>query len=130
VTRPGGRIVVIDTDWGMHAISGADPALTKGVVHTWSEQAPNGWSGRRLPALFAAAGLVDLAVTADTITTTGTVGAALEPFVSMAQAARARGVLTPVEANTWLTQLADAAAAGSFLWAVTLFLVAGTRPPP
>ena len=25
VTRPGGRIVVVDTDWGMHAIHGADP---------------------------------------------------------------------------------------------------------
>ncbi len=31
VTRPGGRIVVIDTDWGMYAIHGADPRLTARV---------------------------------------------------------------------------------------------------
>lgn len=28
ITRPGGRVVVIDTDWGLHAINGADPGLT------------------------------------------------------------------------------------------------------
>ena len=32
-TRPGGRIVVIDTDWGMHAIHGADPSLTEPRRH-------------------------------------------------------------------------------------------------
>ena len=30
--RSKGRIVVIDTDWGMHAVHGADPALTAAIV--------------------------------------------------------------------------------------------------
>ena len=32
VTRPGGRIAVIDTDWGMHAVHGADPDLTEAIL--------------------------------------------------------------------------------------------------
>lgn len=70
VTKPGGRLVVIDTDWGMHAIHGADPAVTARIVAFWSDNAANGWSGRRLPALFAGAGITDPVVVAETFTTT------------------------------------------------------------
>ena len=59
VTRPGGRIVVIDTDWGLHAIHGADPTLTATIVNCWAGNAANGLAGRQLPALFVDAGLRD-----------------------------------------------------------------------
>jgi SAM-dependent methyltransferase len=67
VTRPGGRIAVIDSDWGMHAIHGADPALTARIIECWAEHAANGWAGRQLPSLFEVAGLVNPVVVADTI---------------------------------------------------------------
>ena len=59
ITRPGGRIVVIDTDWGLHAIHGADPTLTAAIVDCWARNAANGLAGRQLPTLFADAGLRD-----------------------------------------------------------------------
>ena len=49
ITRPGGWIVVIDTDWGLHAIHGADPTLTAAVVERWARNAANGLAGRQLP---------------------------------------------------------------------------------
>jgi hypothetical protein len=55
ITRPGGRIVVIDTDWGLHAIHGADPRLTATIVECWAHNTSNGLAGRQLPALFAVA---------------------------------------------------------------------------
>jgi SAM-dependent methyltransferase len=70
VTRPGGRIVVIDTDWGMHAIHGADPGLTSRVVECWASNAATGWSGRRLPGLFVDAGMRAPVVVAETFTCT------------------------------------------------------------
>ena len=36
VTRPGGRLVVIEADWGMHAIHGADPGITARITSSWS----------------------------------------------------------------------------------------------
>ena len=48
ITRPGGRIVVVDTDWGLHAIYGADPSLTTTIVDSWDGDATNGLAGRQL----------------------------------------------------------------------------------
>jgi SAM-dependent methyltransferase len=128
VTRPGGRIVVVDTDWGMHAVQGAEPSLTARVLGCWAEHTANGCSGRRLPAAFADAGLADPTVVADTITASNARPPALEPFATMASVAEQQGAVTSHDARRWLTQLEDADARSLFFWAVTMFLVAGTRP--
>lgn len=128
ITKPEGRIAVIDTDWGMHAIHGAERRLTDRVVGCWVDHMPNGRSGRRLPALFAAAGMTDTLMTADTITTTHARRPAMEPFATMASVAEHHGALTNAEASRWLSDLAEASAGGTFFWAITLFLVAATLP--
>jgi 2-polyprenyl-3-methyl-5-hydroxy-6-metoxy-1,4-benzoquinol methylase len=130
VTRPGGRIAVIDSDWGMHAIHGADPALTARIIGCWTEHAVNGWAGRQLPALFTVAGLADQVVVADTITSRDHRPPTLQPFATMAAVADHNGAVTTHQAATWLAQLTDAGAHGAFFWAVTLIGVVATRPPP
>jgi len=130
VTRPGGRIVVIDTDWGMHAIHGADPHLTSRAVECWASNAANGWSGRRLPGLFVDAGMREPVVVAETFTTTDARRPLGPPFTTMAAVAERAGALSADEARSWLAQLADAAAHGQFFWAVTMFAVAGSHPSP
>jgi len=128
VTGPGGRVVVVDTDWGMHAIHGADPRLTSRVVECWAAHAANGWSGRRLPGLFVDAGMSDPVVVAETFTSTDGQRPTAPPFTTMAAAAGRAGALTADEAHTWLAQLTDAGERGRFFWAVTMFAVAATRP--
>ena len=130
VTRPGGRLVVIDTDWGMHAIHGADPDLTARIVACWSEAAANGWSGRQLPALFARVGVPDPTVIAETFTTTDPRRPTRAPFTTMADAAVNVGAVTGAEAESWLAELAEAGADGTFFWAVTMFAVGGVRHSP
>ena len=130
VTRPGGRIVVIDTDWGMHAIHGADPGVTARVIACWSDNAANGWSGRQLPALFSRSGVHNAAVVAETFTTTDPLRPTMAPFTTMADAAANAGAITNAQAVSWLTELADAGATGSFFWAVTMFAVGGVRHSP
>jgi SAM-dependent methyltransferase len=127
VTKPRGRIVVIDTDWGMHAIHGADPQLTARVVGCWADNAANGWSGRRLPALFVDAGIHEPVVVAETFTSVDPRRPALPPFTIMAAAAERTGALSAGEAEAWLAQLAEAARRGQFFWAATMFAVAGER---
>ena len=114
----------------MHAIGGADRSVTMRVIDAWAAHAPNRWSGRRLPSLFAAAGLVDVTITADTIISVGMGSPPNEPFTTMADTARSSGAVNREEAQRWPAQLADANAAGSFLWAITMFLVGGRRPQP
>jgi hypothetical protein len=128
ITRPGGRIVVIDTDWGLHAIHGADPTLTAKVVESWTRNAANGLAGRQLPALFVDAGLHNPIVLTETITDTDPLRPSLPPFTTMAAAAARARAVSDTEAHTWLEQLAAAGRRGLFFWAVTMFAVASARP--
>lgn len=130
VTRPGGRIVVIDTDWGLHAIHGADPTLTATIVNCWAGNAANGLVGRQLPALFADAGLRDPIVFAETMTSTDPSRPSMPPFTTMAAAAADAGAISAADADAWLRQLADAGRRGRFCWALTMFAVASNRPEP
>jgi ubiquinone/menaquinone biosynthesis C-methylase UbiE len=126
ITRPGGRVVVIDTDWGMHAIHGADARLTEVIVDAWSRNAANGLAGRRLSALFADARMRERAIVAETITSTDPLQPLRPPFTAMAAVAVGAGAVNAADAERWLCQLAGAGARGQFFWAVTLFAVAGT----
>jgi SAM-dependent methyltransferase len=128
VTKPGGRIVVVDTDWGMHAIEGADPALTDRVISAWADNAANGRSGRRLPVLFAAAGVPNPVVIAETLVSIDADRPLRPPFTLMADVAERSGALDPGDADAWLAQLVEASGDGRFFWAVTMFAAAGSRP--
>jgi SAM-dependent methyltransferase len=128
ITRRGGRVVATDTDWGMHAIHGADPELTAAIVDAWRDNAANGLSGRQLPALLADGGLRDITISADTMTSIDPHRPRLPPFTTMAAAAERCGAITVGGGHDWLAQLADAGERGRFFWAVTMFAVSGTRP--
>jgi SAM-dependent methyltransferase len=128
VTRPGGRVAVIDTDWGMHAVEGADPTLSAAVVDAWRANAANGTAGRRLPALFADAGLRDRIVVAESVTSTDPRRPEMQPFPAMAANAERCGAIRPGDASRWLRQLSDAGRQGRFFWALTMFAIAGLVP--
>lgn len=65
VTRAGGRVVVIDTDWGTRSVDTPDTetALERRMARVLAELClVNGYSGRRLYGMAVRAGLADLAV--------------------------------------------------------------------
>jgi SAM-dependent methyltransferase len=63
VTRPGGRIVVMDTDWGTRSVDSAETELERRMARVLAERCiVNGYSGRRLFGMMRTAGLVDLEV--------------------------------------------------------------------
>lgn len=128
VTRPGGRLVVIDTDWGLHTVHGADPTVTAAILEHWAGNAANGRIGGQLPALFSDAGVLDPTVVAETVTSTDPSQPLRPPFTTMAATAAREGAISSADADAWLEQLADAGHRGHFFWALTMLAVAGTRP--
>ena len=63
VVRPGGRVGVFDLDTDMTSVTHPDRALTRRIVAATSDaSAVDGWLSRRLPMLFARAGLQDVRV--------------------------------------------------------------------
>jgi ubiquinone/menaquinone biosynthesis C-methylase UbiE len=125
ITRVGGRLVVVDTDWGMHAINGADRRLTRAIVASWSADAAAGWVGRQLRELLGAAGVEAPTVIAETHVATDAPPDPGTPFPAMAATAVRRGTVSEEESRRWLEQLAQANADGRFLWAVTMFAAGG-----
>jgi len=129
VARPGGRVVAFEPDFETAVVEAADRALTRRLLNRFCDGFRQGWMGRRVPALFRAAGLRDLAVEPVTVLLTdyaqGNTILALEGTVGRAVA---EGVVAPEEGDRWLAELRAASAAGRFFGAVTCFLVSGRTP--
>lgn len=63
VTRPGGRVVVMDTDWGTRSVDTPETELERRMARVLAERClVNGYSGRRLYGMGVRAGLADVAV--------------------------------------------------------------------
>lgn len=63
VTRRGGQIVLIDTDWGSLSLSSLDTGLERRVCAGMLDAVPNPTVGRQLPQLLSQAGCDQLSVT-------------------------------------------------------------------
>ncbi|MFI7068288.1 methyltransferase domain-containing protein [Kribbella sp. NPDC050124] len=127
VLRPGGRIVLIDTDWATAIVHPADPAVLQKMVDYFLADSANPYSGRRLRGQLAAAGLE---ITGETAATwIEAQEGARQGFVSMMQlTALKAGVITPTEAETFARDLADAADRGAFHLSLTMYAVSARKP--
>ena len=126
VLRPGGRMAVQDFDWETQFCDSPYNETTRKIALSFCDRMKNGWIGRRLPRLFREAGMVDVAVSFQTITVT-------YDFLQLllgGHVARAvsSGVLSEQEADRWWTNLAQAEDEGTFLYGFTAFIVSGTKP--
>jgi SAM-dependent methyltransferase len=130
VARPGGRVAVVDTDWGTLMVEAEDRALTRRIVDFQCDRrVRNGWMGRGLLALARDCGLADLATdTATGIFTDLSLATELLYLRSAADEAVAAGVISSADGTAWLTQLEQAAAARRFFSALSVFGVSGRKP--
>ncbi|WP_105968957.1 methyltransferase domain-containing protein [Streptomyces geranii] len=127
VLRPGGRVALIDSDWGTALLHPADPdtlaALTKGIL----AMAANPYSGRRLLGQVADAGLV-----ADDQGSQALIqdrGSVTWPLVRMMTESTVRsGLLTEEQRDRLHAELAAAAERGALHMSVTMFAVVAHRP--
>jgi len=129
VTRPGGRVVVAETDWET-AIVDLQDDVTARSNDAWTASRPNGRAGQQLYRLCKSAGLVD--VTAEGIVQVKTDLDELYRdgvLPALAQTAVDADAATPEEASRWLATLELAADEGLFFRAFTTFVVVGTVPP-
>jgi SAM-dependent methyltransferase len=129
VTRPGGRVAVQDQDFGTVALAHPDRVLTDrildGVVnHIYEEP----YSGRRLPAVLAAAGLEGIRLRTDVYQETrlteymkGFLGRRAENAVRF-------GIVEPAAAERWLDGITAVAEAGTFVFTVNYYRAVGVKP--
>ncbi|WP_350274857.1 methyltransferase domain-containing protein [Kribbella sp. HUAS MG21] len=127
VLRPGGRIVLIDTDWATAIVHPADPDVLARMVDHFLAESANPYSGRRLRGLLAGAGLEIVDETAATMIEPQE--GARQGFVGMmVQTSLQAGVITQVEAESFAGALADAADRGGFHLSLTMYAVSAVKP--
>jgi ubiquinone/menaquinone biosynthesis C-methylase UbiE len=129
VTRPGGRIVVADTDWETAIQDHEDLELTARIHRAWVETRPSGRVGRQLPWLLRQAGLED--VTLEPVTSAATEYTDFHRrYITPGFATQAvsAGAITAQEASRWVASLEASAERGRFLRGLTMFVASGRVP--
>ena len=107
VLRPGGRLLVLDTDWDSIVWHSSDRGRMARVLSAWNEHLADPYLPRRLPALMRAAGLelTDAVIIpilnqgADRNTYSAGMLGLVEEYVA------GRGGITPDEATAWADDL-------------------------
>jgi ubiquinone/menaquinone biosynthesis C-methylase UbiE len=126
VVRPGGSVVVVDTDWATLSIAAPDPFLERRVVAQHTAAFPNPYSGRYLPAMLRRAGLVQL--TTQTHALPLTYEATEFLLYPTVRAGVATGVIAWSEAAQWWRSARDMRDHSQFFAQVCLVIAAGCAP--
>lgn len=127
VTRPGGRVVALETDFGSLIDAPHREIRRKLAVWIEDKRIRNGWMGRQLWRLFRETRLVDVEVRPLATTITGDPPAYYkEQTQEWVNGATAAGALTPGEAQVYERWLAEAYASGDFFASRVMFAAVGT----
>ena len=125
VLRRGGRLSVFDFDWETQIVDSPYRETTRLIARSFCDGFKNGWIGRRLPRLFKQHAMMDVRVSPQTIFIS-------YPFLELllgGHLARVQheGVVSAADIERWWTHLREAHQAGTFLYAITALIVAGTK---
>ncbi len=124
VLRPGGRLHVIDSDWGMLAVEpfGADRIAELFAAASLAYKTP--LIGRKLYGALRSAGFADVRI--QVLASADTRGHFAPILHNMASYARASGRLEPSKIESFLADLDRALAEGTYMLVLPQFLVTGT----
>lgn len=125
IVRPGGRIVIADTDWGSLMIHPGDRALVNRLKSLFQERMAEPWAGRTLHGAMLEAGLIDVSSRIHSIAA----GPGIAESMSYWMAGRvAQGVGTQAEMEAFNADHAAAMERGDGVYAFSMFVAWGRRP--
>jgi ubiquinone/menaquinone biosynthesis C-methylase UbiE len=129
VTRPGGRVVLFDTDHGTKSFDSDELEVERKLARVAAEHClPSGYAGRQLYRLAREAGLQDLTVEVVGLAITDYPLARWANFLDQVErAALEAAVINAEELARWQTDLERRAAAGTFFFGGSGVLVAGHK---
>jgi ubiquinone/menaquinone biosynthesis C-methylase UbiE len=128
VARQGARMVIAEPDYGMVALTGANPLITRKVLASRCQHFRSGKIGRQLARIFTGLGLTSVTVSLRVHTATVLSDRdRVRLYRSYAQAACADGTISESEAMAWLDQLEAASRAGRYRYSLPVFVARGIK---
>ena len=130
VLKPGGRLVVIETDWRGTVLSSADETLTRRILAAWDSAVPSPNLPPTLGALLAAAGFVALKVEAFPILNTSYTPGNFSHGMAkgFARHAAKEGAISETEEKAWLADLERLGKEGAYFFCINRFLFTAVKP--
>lgn len=134
VLCPGGQVVCAHWDWDTQTLDGADKALVRRIIQTFSDwqqawmAASDGWMGRRLWPTFQGSGLfagrIETYTLTDTVFAPGWTGyEQVQAFGALAR----RGLIAPDDYARFRDDIAAQAARGEYFYSITLYVYVGRK---
>jgi ubiquinone/menaquinone biosynthesis C-methylase UbiE len=129
VTKKGGWIVVVDSDWGTLSINSEDVDIERRLQRLYAEKAlNNGYSGRRLYRLLKMQHLVKVLVEAHAINLTDySLARKILLLDKLEQYALEGNIVTEEELLRWRTSLEEAAANDAFYCSFNQVIAVGCK---
>jgi arsenite methyltransferase len=130
VLKPGGRFVVLDTDWDSAVINTSDRARMTNMLSAWRTHFVHPDLPGRLPRLIRDSGL-ELTFAGGTAVVNTTLGPgtyAGDIIPSIAKHGERRGDLSPEICASWLKELENLDALGDFFFSLTRYLFVTAKP--
>ncbi|MCU1641006.1 MAG: methyltransferase protein [Nocardia sp.] len=127
VLKPGGRVVVLDSDWGTAVVHPGDRNVVHEVIETMIARTTNPFAGRRLAGQLTQAGLVVDDIGSHALIQDGGIGAGAL-VARIADMSVARGSITVPQRDQLIADLEAGAATGDIHLSVTIFAVLAHKP--
>lgn len=128
VTRPGGLVVVMDTDYSTLTIDSHEHDIERRLARYTGERLHSGYVARHLYGMFRRLGLVDVSVEISPQSFLSYPLVRLGWLDEVEPRALAAGVVTEDELSRWHADLAEAEQAEAFFASLNHVLVVGSTP--
>lgn len=126
--KPGGRAVILDTDWDSVVWHSSDSDRMRRVLAAWDEHLADPYLPRTLGARLEAAGFEVESLEAVPMLDSPWTGSGLRSLSELVRAyVSSRGSVTEAEAEAWFQDLEQLAVAQKYLLSVTGFLFRARR---
>jgi SAM-dependent methyltransferase len=129
VLKPGGRIVVMETDWRGAVLNSTAPMLTDKMMAAWDQSVPSPNLPTRIGPLLRRRGFAAVRVEAIPILSTSYVekGFSVTMMAQFARLAREGGTVSEAESQNWLNELKHMGAEGAYFFCVNRFLFSAIK---
>jgi len=129
VLKPGGRAVIVETDWRSLVLNSADPGLTETMIAAWDRAAASPNLPVRLGPRLRARGFAAVRVEAFPVLSTQcrAGGYAAGMTAHLARAARDSGSVTTAQSRGWLTDLERLDEEGAYFFCVNRFIFSAVK---
>jgi arsenite methyltransferase len=132
VLRPGGRLIIIDTDWDTLVLQVDDGELNNRINRAWDEHLAHRTLPRRLPGLLRTAGFrlasVKLLPVLNTTYNPNTYDYGAIDLI--ANFARGRTGVSDADVDAWLADIERQENNGSYFFSLNQYLFQAIRPEP